>query len=68
MDKTAEEFRKAHNDRQQLIEQWEATIEQMQRRDREMDRLATVSTRLLSGLLHRLLVLAATFHLHVATF
>ncbi|XP_071508551.1 coiled-coil domain-containing protein 39-like [Diadema antillarum] len=41
MDKTAEEFRKAHNDRQQLIEQWEATIEQMQRRDREMDRLAT---------------------------
>ncbi|XP_041482554.1 coiled-coil domain-containing protein 39-like [Lytechinus variegatus] len=41
MDKTAEEFRKAHNDRQQLIEQWESTIEQMQRRDREMDRLAT---------------------------
>ncbi|KAJ8030943.1 Coiled-coil domain-containing protein 39 [Holothuria leucospilota] len=40
LDKTAEEFRKAHNDRQDLIAQWEATIEQMQRRDREMDRLA----------------------------
>ncbi|XP_038050649.1 coiled-coil domain-containing protein 39-like [Patiria miniata] len=40
LDKTAEEFRKAHNDRQELIRQWEATIEQMQRRDKEMDMLA----------------------------
>ncbi|PIK37807.1 putative coiled-coil domain-containing protein [Apostichopus japonicus] len=40
LDKTAEEFRKAHNDRQNLIAQWEATIEQMQKRDREMDGLA----------------------------
>ncbi|XP_072033774.1 coiled-coil domain-containing protein 39-like [Amphiura filiformis] len=40
LDKTAEEFRKAHNDRQELIRQWEATIEQMQRRDKEMDVLA----------------------------
>jgi len=37
MDKTAEEFRKAHADRQNLINQWEVTIEQMQRRDNEMD-------------------------------
>ncbi len=43
LDKTAEEFRKAHNDRQDLIRQWEATIEQMQRRDKEMDVLANVS-------------------------
>ncbi|XP_033638039.1 coiled-coil domain-containing protein 39-like [Asterias rubens] len=40
LDKTAEEFRKAHNNRQELISQWESTIEQMQRRDKEMDMLA----------------------------
>lgn len=40
LDKTAEEFRKAHADRQNLIAQWENTLEQMQRRDREMDLLA----------------------------
>lgn len=42
MDKTAEEFRKAHSDRQELLKQWESTIEQMQKRDREMDILAVV--------------------------
>ncbi|KAK3698535.1 hypothetical protein QZH41_014464 [Actinostola sp. cb2023] len=40
LDKTAEEFRKAHSDRQELLKQWESTIEQMQKRDREMDLLA----------------------------
>ncbi|KAF6040654.1 CCDC39 [Bugula neritina] len=40
LDKAAEEFRAAHAERQQLIKQWEHTIEQMQRRDREMDLLA----------------------------
>ena len=43
LDKTAEEFRKAHFDRQSLISQWEATIEQMRRRDAAMDVAATVS-------------------------
>ena len=43
LDKTAEDFRKAHSERQELIMQWENTIEQMQRRDREMDLLAAVS-------------------------
>ena len=43
LDKTAEDFRKAHQERQNLIEQWEHTIEQMQRRDKEMDLLAAVS-------------------------
>ena len=43
LDKTAEEFRRAHQERQELIRQWEQTIEQMQRRDREMDMLAAVS-------------------------
>lgn len=40
LDKTAEEFRKAHSERQELLRQWENTIEQMQKRDREMDQLA----------------------------
>lgn len=40
LDKTAEEFRKTHSERQELIQQWEHTIEQMQRRDQEMDLLA----------------------------
>ena len=43
LDKTAEDFRKAHQERQELIRQWENTIEQMQRRDKEMDLLAAVS-------------------------
>ena len=42
LDKTAEEFRKIHAERQNLLEQWENTIEQMQRRDRDMDQLAVV--------------------------
>lgn len=45
LDKTAEDFRKAHQERQELIRQWENTIEQMQRRDKEMDLLAAVSYR-----------------------
>jgi hypothetical protein len=43
LDKTAEEFRKAHEERRELISQWEQTIDQMQRRDMEMDLLASVS-------------------------
>ena len=46
LDKTAEEFRKAHAERQDLIAQWENTIDQMQRRDQEMDMLAGVSLSL----------------------
>ena len=42
LDKTAEEFRLAHAERNNLIQQWEHTIEQMQRRDREMDLLNAV--------------------------
>lgn len=49
LDKTAEDFRKAHQERQELIKQWENTIEQMQRRDKEMDLLAAVRNPMLSS-------------------
>jgi len=45
LDKTAEEFRKAHAERQELISQWEQTIDQMQKRDTEMDLLASQLAR-----------------------
>eukprot|EP00795_Rhopilema_esculentum_P016358 gene16358-7752_t len=37
LDKTAEAFRKSHAERQELLRQWEATIQQMQKRDQDMD-------------------------------
>ncbi|XP_043926116.1 coiled-coil domain-containing protein 39 [Protopterus annectens] len=40
LDKAAEDFRKAHYERQELIRQWESTIEQMRKRDQEMDHCA----------------------------
>ena len=52
LDKTAEDFRKSHQDRQELIEQWEHTIEQMQRRDKEMDILAAVRCLFLQNFNH----------------
>ena len=43
LDKTAEEFRNAHEEREVLIQQWEQIIDQMKRRDQEMDKCAGVS-------------------------
>ncbi|XP_069474770.1 coiled-coil domain-containing protein 39 [Ambystoma mexicanum] len=40
LDKAAETFRRAHQERQQLIRQWESTIQQMQKRDEEIDHYA----------------------------
>ena len=42
MDRTAEDFRKTHRDRQELIALWENTINQMQKRDKDMDEAAQV--------------------------
>lgn len=41
LDKTAEAFRKAHDERMEVLEQWESIITQMQRRDEEMERGAS---------------------------
>ncbi|XP_051985098.1 coiled-coil domain-containing protein 39 [Xyrauchen texanus] len=40
LDKTAESFRQAHIERQAMISQWENTIEQMRKRDQEMEQCA----------------------------
>ena len=42
LDKTAEEFRKTHKERQDLIRQWENIIDQMQKRDNQIERSAQV--------------------------
>lgn len=42
LDKTAENFRNAHREREALIEQWEQTIHQMRKRDQDMDKCADV--------------------------
>uniref|UniRef100_A0A5F4W021 Coiled-coil domain-containing protein 39 n=1 Tax=Callithrix jacchus TaxID=9483 RepID=A0A5F4W021_CALJA len=42
LDKAAQDFRKIHNERQELIKQWENTIEQMQKRDQDIDNCASL--------------------------
>ncbi|XP_052585918.1 coiled-coil domain-containing protein 39 isoform X2 [Peromyscus californicus insignis] len=44
LDKAAQDFRKIHLERQELIRQWESTIHQMQRRDQEIDNCALLDT------------------------
>jgi len=41
LDRTAEEFRALHADRQKLVQQWQDTIEAMRRRDGTIQELAT---------------------------
>lgn len=42
MDKTAESFRSAHQEREDIINQWEHTINQMKKRDEDMEKCAKV--------------------------
>jgi predicted nuclease with TOPRIM domain len=42
LDKIAETFRRSHQQRQQLIQRWETILQQMQRKDNEIDILAIV--------------------------
>ncbi|MEJ1277434.1 coiled-coil domain containing 39 [Cricetulus griseus] len=46
LDKAAQDFRKIHLERQELIQQWESTIEQMKRRDQEIDNFALTLSRI----------------------
>uniref|UniRef100_A0A4W2D529 Coiled-coil domain-containing protein 39 n=1 Tax=Bos indicus x Bos taurus TaxID=30522 RepID=A0A4W2D529_BOBOX len=46
LDKAAQDFRKIHNERQKLILQWESTIEQMQKRDKDIDNCAVALARI----------------------
>uniref|UniRef100_H0VT24 Coiled-coil domain-containing protein 39 n=1 Tax=Cavia porcellus TaxID=10141 RepID=H0VT24_CAVPO len=46
LDKAAQDFRKIHNERQELIDQWENTIQQMQKRDRDIDDCALALTEI----------------------
>ncbi|NXP03510.1 CCD39 protein, partial [Thinocorus orbignyianus] len=40
LDKTAEDFRRVHQERQEVIKQWENAIQQMQKRDQQIDHCA----------------------------
>ena len=42
LDKTAEDFRMSHQEREELIGQWEKSIKQMKKRDQSMDKCAVV--------------------------
>lgn len=42
LDKTAEQFRKTHRERQEYIRQWEQIIDQMQKRDNQIESAAQV--------------------------
>ncbi|XP_029472241.1 coiled-coil domain-containing protein 39 [Rhinatrema bivittatum] len=46
LDKTAEEFRRVHRERQEVLGQWENMIEQMQRRDQDIDHCALLLAHL----------------------
>lgn len=42
LDRAAEDFRRVHQERQEVIRQWEDAIHQMHKRDQEMDQCALV--------------------------
>lgn len=44
LEKTLESLRKAHAERQVLIRQWESTIEQMRKRDHDLQQCIMVTT------------------------
>ncbi|MGH0172070.1 UNVERIFIED_CONTAM: hypothetical protein FKN15_002605 [Acipenser sinensis] len=62
LDKIAEDFRKAHTERQDLIHQWENTIEQMQKRDEEMDQCSLLLAKVKQEIREREMVLKEKFN------
>ncbi|NXO86501.1 CCD39 protein, partial [Sitta europaea] len=46
LDRAAEDFRRVHQERQEVIRQWENAIHQMQKRDQEIDQCALLITEI----------------------
>ncbi|NWS65702.1 CCD39 protein, partial [Crotophaga sulcirostris] len=46
LDKTAEDFRRVQQERQEVIRQWENTIQQMQKRDQQIDHCGLLITEI----------------------
>ncbi|NXK60497.1 CCD39 protein, partial [Sylvietta virens] len=46
LDRAAEDFRRVHQERQEVIRQWENAIRQMQKRDQEIDQCALLITEI----------------------
>ncbi|NWV01795.1 CCD39 protein, partial [Upupa epops] len=46
LDKTAEDFRRAHQERQEVIRQWENAIQQMQERDQQIEHCTLLITEI----------------------
>nr|XP_013030256.2 coiled-coil domain-containing protein 39 [Anser cygnoides] len=46
LDKTAEDFRRVHQERQEVIRQWENAIQQMQKRDQQINHCALLITEI----------------------
>ncbi|NWH57280.1 CCD39 protein, partial [Geococcyx californianus] len=46
LDKTAEDFRRVYQERQEVIRQWENTIQQMQKRDQQIDHCGLLITEI----------------------
>ncbi|NXQ92155.1 CCD39 protein, partial [Nyctibius grandis] len=46
LDKTAEDFHRVHQERQEVIRQWENAIQQMQKRDQQIDYCALLITEI----------------------
>ncbi|XP_037262089.1 coiled-coil domain-containing protein 39 [Falco rusticolus] len=46
LDKTVEDFRRVHQERQEVIRQWENAVQQMQKRDQQIDHCALLITEI----------------------
>ena len=42
LDKIANDYRRSHQERKELVQRWQQTLEQLQKKDLEMDELSLV--------------------------
>ncbi|NXE09249.1 CCD39 protein, partial [Lophotis ruficrista] len=57
LDKTAEDFRRVHRERQEVIKRWENAIQQMQKRDQQIDHCASLITEIKQEIRNKEIVL-----------